>query len=51
MPTTFTPNECAPAWVKGEGAVDFVLTTLSPPPGKDEDHGYIRLPAANHNPR
>ena len=41
MPTPITSNGCAPAWVKGEGAVYFVWTTLSITPWKDQDSALI----------
>ncbi len=48
-----TPNETAAA-VTSSGDLDFVLTTLSPTPGKGEDHGLIRSRNAHvqsHPPR
>ncbi len=41
-----TPNETAAA-VTSSGDLDFVLTTLSPTPGKGEDHELI-CPSAAH---
>ena len=50
MPAPITSNECAPAWVKGEGAVCLVSTTLSITPGKDQDRVLISPSAAHFKP-
>ncbi len=40
MPASITPNEKAAAVTICDG-LNLVSTTLSPPPGKDEDHGLV----------
>ncbi len=41
MPATTTPNE-KPAEATIPGGLDLVLTTLSPTPGKGEDHDLVQ---------
>ena len=41
MPVLITRNELAAAVTSCDG-LDFVLTTLSPTPGKGEDHDLVQ---------
>ncbi len=48
MSAYLTPNEKAAAVTSCDG-LNLVSTTLSPPPGKDEDHGLVHRHAARRN--
>ena len=45
MPLLFTHNE-EPTAATDHGGLNFVLTTLSPTPGKDEDHVFVHTHGA-----
>ena len=46
MPVTTTINK-KPAEAMTPGGLILALTTLSPPPGKDEDHGVVHAHGAH----